>query len=154
MKTWLPTILALTVVVSSLGCTNAEGHPDLGPLDMDVGAVDADSADFGVDASVDAGPAVVPRLGEVGTRCTTAGTCDIGLECRGDFFYERRVCTKACTGAGDCPAGTVCVENIPDFNATLIGPFCLRPCVLQPECAGVLGSDCDTYSPLTARYCF
>lgn len=135
MKNALIVLLFLVGFLSS-GCSDTEDErPDGGTGDVDLASA-------------------APRLGEIGTRCTTAGTCDVGLECRSNFFFERSVCTKACTVAADCSGGTVCVDDIPAYDATLVGPYCLRPCALQPECAAVLGSDCDTHDSLTARYCF
>jgi hypothetical protein len=93
--------------------------------------------------------------GQVGTRCPTAGYCDVDLECRTDFFYERRVCTIACDMAQDnCPEGSVCVDNIPDYDGGVIGPYCLRPCTYQADCETILGSDCDTIDGLLGRFCF
>ncbi|MBN2530021.1 MAG: hypothetical protein JXR76_26765 [Deltaproteobacteria bacterium] len=96
-----------------------------------------------------------PISGEIGTRCPTAGYCDVDLECRMDFFYERRVCTRACDMANDdCPGETVCVDQIPDYDGGVIGPYCLRPCNYQADCETILGSDCDTIDGLLGRFCF
>ncbi len=134
MKNTVLAFVSLASVVTCFGCGETHGERS--------------------DLGVDSGSSPAPQLGEIGTRCATAGTCDVGLECRVNFFFERSVCAKACTAASDCSGGTVCVDDIPAFDDSLVGPYCLRPCALQPDCAAVLGSDCDTREPLTARYCF
>ncbi len=77
-----------------------------------------------------------------GARCLWGGDCSAELTCKADFAGELRVCTKACLTNEDCE-GLDCVGQIPDYNGSPLGSFCMRPCVSNHDCAafGSIGDD-------------
>jgi len=94
-----------------------------------------------------------PAGGAVGTRCHSAGDCALGLECYSSFWGERPICTQACADA-ECPTGSVCVDEIPNYLDDVVGPYCLRPCELSADCEDEFGSECDTVPEVDGRYCY
>lgn len=102
------------------------------------------------------GSGFVAAGGNVGARCEVAGDCLPGLECHGEFFGERDVCTKPCMQDSECSqitANTICVAGIPHYDGGTSESFCLRPCEVAADCND-LGSECDTHQDLAEeRYC-
>jgi hypothetical protein len=146
-------LIAIYACLTAPGCSKSVAADN----EEDAGVGDADSdgdTDTDTDTDTDSDTDAVPKAGEIGFRCTTQSSCAVELECKSDFFFERKVCTKSCGSPEECPEGTECLNDIPDLWGGLVGPFCLRPCETQPDCETILGSDCDQYEPLTQSYCF
>jgi hypothetical protein len=78
----------------------------------------------------------------VGKRCSVAGDCALDLMCKTDFAGERGVCTRACDTDAECPASSVCVTGIRDYNSQPLPGFCMQACTVIADCAS-LGSVCD-----------
>lgn len=88
----------------------------------------------------------------VGARCKVAGDCAEGLTCKGDFAFERRICTRTCSSDADCP-GARCVTGLPNYNEVTLEPRCMQPCGSNADCS-CRQSVCDDAAGQTARYCY
>ncbi len=150
------------ILLFLFGCHKSSGNnnddSDASDSEADTGTgADADpdtDTDTDTDSDTDTDTDTELSLGEVGYRCDVAGECLPELECRSDFFKERPVCTMSCSSEKVCPDDIECVEEIPDFNGNVVGPYCLRPCEQQEDCGTSLSSECDSHDLLEKKYCF
>jgi hypothetical protein len=137
--------LLLGLLMISLAACGDETLGDLPSDDATTGTDD----DTDTDASSEASGA---EPGVVGSRCTSDGTCEIGLECFSEFSGERLICTRECM-PGDCPDETTCIGGVPDYSGNPLPAYCVRACELDEDCAD-LGSECDVVDGVQGSYCF
>jgi hypothetical protein len=132
----------LTIVLAACGDETLGDLPDDDATTSMNDETDTDASSEATDA----------EPGVVGSRCTSEGTCELGLECFSQFPGERPICTRECM-LGECPDETTCIGGVPDYNGNPLSGYCLRVCEANDDCAE-LGSECDAVDGVQGRYCF